>query len=346
MLTMFVEGPPSPGFASTQGHATDNSHRGFTPRSRQNSGVFNKDDNSAMIKSLHNGRRVPQRSRTTHEHIPSGSQVLTFTMTPSHPRNPVTAADISPAAIVKGREVESASLPTGDQQQSEGADSIAALQPVQQRRPKLGKPRRSYSVMDYEPVLPWQRPAPGTLTFSTLPAEMHFAFFDFLDPIDATCLGLANRYLYSIHRRLHGSVPLSVRRNGPNELEWAWHRAAYPAPSELAMTPCKSVDESKAAAPAMASQHLTALRVRGKGLCRKCGVSRCELHKHIVEWMPAKYEYCSVRDRFVPSPPEEEGARKKTCYMSNPTNTNRCGRHRVKRREGERSSPAPSTLVQ
>ncbi|CAN8105860.1 unnamed protein product [Discula destructiva] len=337
---MFVEGPQPSGFASSKGHATpgDNNHKGFTPRSRQNSGVFNRDDHNAMARSLHSGRRPPQRSRTTHEHIPAGPQVLTFSVAPSPSRPHSPTPGFSPAAVVKGREAQSVSFPSTEQQQTESADLVTALQPSQQRRPKLGKPRRSYSVMDYEPVLPWQRPAPGALTFSTLPAEMHFALFDFLDPIDATCLGLTCKYMYSIHRRMHGSVPLSVRRDGPNELEWAWHRAAYPAPSELAMTPCKPPSPPTAAAAAAGP--LTALRVRGKGLCRKCGVSRCELHKHIVEWMPANYEYCSVRDRFVPLPAGEAEALKKSCYMSNPTNSNRCGRHRVKRREGSRSPPA------
>lgn len=330
---MFVEGPQSQGFASSQSHAVgDMNHKGFTPRSRQNSGIFNRDEHSLMVKGLHNGRRPPQRSRTTHENIPTGPQVLTFTMAPSQsrPRTPsAVTAQLSSATVVKGHEAQSASVPEVQQQQSESSDTVAALQP-QRRRPQLGKPRRSYSVMDYEPVLPWQRPTYGALTFCSLPAEVHFAFFDFLDPIDATCLGLTNKHFYSIHRRMHGSVPLSVRRDGPNELEWAWHRAAYPTPS-LAMTPCSvDVDSNKAAS------HLTALRVRGKGLCRKCGVSRCELHKHIMEWMPPDYEYCSVRDRFVPSP--GDGA-KKSCYMSNPTKTNRCGRHRVKRREDSPKNP-------
>lgn len=348
---MFVEGPQSQGFVSPQSHVSaEVNHKGFTPRSRQNSGIFNRDEHNVMIKSLHNGRRPPQRSRTTHENIPSGPQVLTFTMG-ARPRTPSSgpSAEILPAAAAaKGREAQSIKK---DEPQSESADSIAALPPPQRRRPQMGKPRRSYSVMDYEPVLPWQRPTYGALTFSSLPAEVHFAFFDFLDPIDATCLGLTNKHFYAIYRRMHGSVPLSVRRDGPNELEWAWHRAAYPTPS-LAMTPC-SVDDvgggdkkktttTAAAATAsttttsQATSHLTALRVRGKGLCRKCGVSRCELHKHIVEWMPPNYEYCSVRDRFVPSPGEEA---KKSCYMSNPTKSNRCGRHRVKRREDSPTTP-------
>lgn len=332
---MFVEGPQSQGFTSSQSHATgDVNHKGFTPRSRQNSGIFNRDDHNTMVRSLHSGRRPPQRSRTTHENVPAGPQVLTFTMASSQarpqPTSSVTPAELSPAAAVKGREVQRTSLPTAEQQQSENSDSITALPHPQRRRPQLGKPRRSYSVMDYEPVLPWQRPTYGALTLSSLPAEMHFAVFDFLDPIDATCLGLTNKHFYSIHRRMHGAVPLSVRRDGPNELEWAWHRAAYPTPS-LALTPCSADMSSNKAA-----SQLTALRVRGKGLCRKCGVSRCELHKHLVEWMPPEFEYCSVRDRFVPTPGEDA---RRSCYMSNPTKTNRCGRHRVKKREDSPTTP-------
>lgn len=187
--------------------------------------------------------------------------------------------------------------------------------------------------MDYEPVPPEQRPSSGPLTLTTLPAELHYALFDFLDPIDATCLGLTNHHFYDIHRRMHGSVPLSVRRDGPNELEWAWHRAAYPSPSipmcmTMTSTTTGPASEGGGGSGSDRASHLAALRVRGKGLCRKCGVSRCELHKHIVEWMPANYEYCSVRDKFVPRPGEEARAH---CYMSNPTNTNRCGRHRVKK---------------
>ncbi|KAF3760864.1 hypothetical protein M406DRAFT_47368 [Cryphonectria parasitica EP155] len=281
--------------------------KGFTPRSRQNSGVFTREDHMAMARSMHHGRRPPQRSRTTHENIPSGPQVLTFTMAPPQARYQTPAAP--------------APAPT--------SDSVAPLpsgRPAQPRRPKLGPPRRSYSVMDYEPVPPEQRPASGPLTLTTLPPELHFAIFDHLDPIDATCLGLTSSHFYSIHRRMHGPVPLSVRRDGPNELEWAWHRAAYPTPS-MSLCPNAATTGSLGLENAKAG-HLAALRVRGKGLCRKCGTSRCELHKHIVEWMPADYEYCAVRDKFVPRPGEEAKAQ---CYMSNPTNTTRCGRHRIRR---------------
>lgn len=342
---MFVEGLQAQNQASSQGHASEHANpKGFTPRSRQNSGVFTREDHMAMAKSMHYGRRPPQRSRTAHENIPAGPQVLTFTMAPPQPRQQTTTqfspAQVSAAAALMATKAQSASVPGPAGQHQENSDSVAPLsngRPSYSRRPKLGPPRRSYSVTDYEPVPPEQRPASGPLTFTTLPSELHFAIFDFLDPIDATCLGLTNKDLYAIHRRMHGSVPLSVRRDGPNELEWAWHKAAYPTPS-MALTPCpdSSMTGPLGVDGGDKAGHLAALRVRGKGLCRKCGVSRCELHKHIVEWMPADYEYCSVRDKFVPRPGEEARAH---CYMSNPTNSTRCGRHRLRRN----NKTAPST---
>ncbi|RYC54931.1 hypothetical protein CHU98_g11282, partial [Xylaria longipes] len=53
-----------------------------------------------------------------------------------------------------------------------------------QRPPQQPAPHRSYSVMDYEPV-PFTH-QPGTkLQLAHLPAELHYAIFDFLDPIDS-----------------------------------------------------------------------------------------------------------------------------------------------------------------
>jgi hypothetical protein len=69
------------------------------------------------------------------------------------------------------------------------------------RRP-LMPPRRSYSVTDQYPI-----PRRHKLVLMDLPGELHFFIMDFLDPIDSTCLGLANRHFYAIHRRLHGTVP-------------------------------------------------------------------------------------------------------------------------------------------
>lgn len=330
---MLVEVPYAQGGIGSPGHAADMSSRGYMPLSRQNSGLHSREDNS-MAKGLHSNRRPPQRSRTTHEHFPNGPQILTV-MRPQPERQ--ASAFISPPDVQfaawaarnapKDAEAQRASAP---EQQQETFDSVPPLEsniPTQPRRPKLGAPRRSYSVMDYEPIPPEQRPACGPLTFTTLPSELHYAIFDFLDPIDATCLGLTNSHFYAIHRRMHGSVPLSVRRNGPNDMEWAWHLAGYPS---KATGNNKATTATADTLGASDKANLAALRVRGKGLCRKCGVNRCELHKHIRDWMPDSFEYCSVRDRFVPKPGEEA---KDKCYMSNPRNSSRCGRHRVKKQE-------------
>jgi hypothetical protein len=198
------------------------------------------------------------------------------------------------------------------------------------RRPPLGPPRRSHSVIDYEPAPHYHRAAGDGLTLLDLPSELHYAIFDFLDPIDSTCLGLANRKLYRIHRRLHGIVPLSARRNGPNELEWAWHVAGNPLPQAMLPVPSTpTVTVSNPAAVLDYQNALAKLRIRGQAYCRKCGVCRCELHKHIQDWIRAdgpEIEYCSIRQRF--GPPAPEGA-KDFCYMSTPKDPRRCGRHRI-----------------
>lgn len=331
---MFVEANQVQGFNPSGGHAAgDGNVKGFTPRSRQNSGQFSREDHNTMMRNLHlGGKRPPQRSRTTHEHIPAGPQVVTYKMGTTQATHTYTQAPAAPTSAhiseVTTPQEEQAQRATVEAQET--TDSVTPLQqdpsrPSHSRRPKLGAPRRSYSVMDYEPVPPEQQPPSGPLTLSTMPPELHYAIFDQLDPIDATCLGLVNKHFYSIHRRMHGSVPLSVRRDGPNELEWAWHKAAYPSAHAAAAA---NVSISTTNTLGHGHSDLAALRVRGKGLCRKCGVSRCELQKHIRDWIPDNYEYCSVRDKFVPVP--GEGARAH-CYMSNPTNTTRCGRHRLKK---------------
>ncbi|CAK7272153.1 hypothetical protein SEPCBS119000_004972 [Sporothrix epigloea] len=184
-------------------------------------------------------------------------------------------------------------------------------------RPKLGPPRRSYSVTDYEPT-PHHHRLSENLGLCDIPAELHYTIFDFLDPIDSTCLGLTNKHFYGIHRRMHGAVPLSVRRSGPNDMEWVWHLAGR------VLSGGHSVEATLAAT----TNALAMMRVRGQALCRKCGVSRCELHKHIQEWMGPNYEYCTVREKFGPLAPE--GA-KEVCYLSNPKDPHRCGRHRATR---------------
>jgi hypothetical protein len=175
------------------------------------------------------------------------------------------------------------------------------------------------------------------LALMDLPAELHFSIMDFLDPIDSTCLGLVNKHFYAIHRRLHGTVPLTIRRGGPNELEWAWHLAGNIVrqnPAAVAVSGGSSGSQEAEAAALIRGlgekekNALSKLRVRGQGYCRMCGVTRCQLHKHIQEWMGDALEYCSVKQKFGPIAPEGS---KSYCYMSKPGDPRRCGRHFVRR---------------
>jgi hypothetical protein len=201
-------------------------------------------------------------------------------------------------------------------------------------------------VTDQQPIPRRHKPSAG-LTLSDLPAELHFSIMDFLDPIDSVCLGLTNKHFYAIHRRLHGTVPLTARRNGPNDLEWAWHLAGNIVRKNTAAAVMADDKDGKpdpaaaAAAPPPSplkglgeeEKHaLSRLRVRGQGYCRMCGVTRCQLHKHIQEWMGEQFEYCSVRQSFGPVAPE--GA-KSYCYMSKPGDAKRCGRHFMRARKVE-----------
>lgn len=178
-------------------------------------------------------------------------------------------------------------------------------------RPKLPPPRRSYSVTDCEPVPPDQPKPPKDYTLLDLPSELHYVIFDQLDPIDSVCLGLTNSNLYQIHRRLHGTVALSSRYSGPNDMEWAW-RGAGPL-----------VHRQPHAAEAKENS-IEQMRVRGQVYCRKCGISRCELHRHLRDWVGEGYEYCSIKETY--GPPAPEGS-KQYCYMKSPKNPHRCGRH-------------------
>ena len=128
-------------------------------------------------------------------------------------------------------------------------------------------------------------------------------------------------------------MPLSTRRNGPNELEWAWHLAGWPAvakpfpksDADAPPTPIRRLADT-AAGENGKNLKLANLRVRGQAYCRKCGVCRCELHKHIQDWIGDGLEYCSIRQTFGPVAPADA---KSFCYMSTPRDPRRCGRHRV-----------------
>ncbi|KAK3503512.1 hypothetical protein B0T13DRAFT_132990 [Neurospora crassa] len=262
---------------------------------------FTREDHMRKEMSLmRSGKRVPRRSQTFQEyHIP---QPPLFTL---HTIQQLPEEDVVKQPVV----------PVKERSQPKPTEEKVTVR----RRPALGPPRRSYSVTDR---LPLPVPSAGKVLLD-LPPELHMAIFDFLDPIDSTCLGLTNKHFYAIHRRMHGTVPLRTRREGPNELEWAWHlagtvrRSAPSSPVEE-----KSEEESKK------SLSLSQLRIRGQAYCRKCGVTRCQLHKHIQEWMGDNMEYCSITEKFGPIAPE--GA-KSYCYMSKPGDKTRCGRHFVRR---------------
>lgn len=178
-------------------------------------------------------------------------------------------------------------------------------------RPKLPPPRRSYSVQDYEPLPPLQ-PKPSTrMTILDLPSELHYTLFDFLDPLDGICLGLAHSRLYEISQRKYGKqVSLASRYSGPNDMEWAWRGAGPLVRSNSGGMAAKGIDEG--------------LRPKGQVYCRKCGISRCELHRHLKEWMGEDAEYCEIKKVFG-KPAGEEA--KSYCHMSSPKNPGRCGRH-------------------
>jgi hypothetical protein len=132
-------------------------------------------------------------------------------------------------------------------------------------------------------------------TFSALPTELHHLIFTSLDAIDSTCLGLTSHHFYSTYRQLYPSrIPLNQRRQGPNKLESAW----------------------EVLGPTTA--------------CRFCGIYRCELHMHIREFLPAMYEYCTVRQVFGLK--AKEGA-DEHCYRCCPPMPKRCGRHWLPRQE-------------
>lgn len=283
--------------------------------------AFTREDHRLKELSLLRGnKRTPRRSRTQFDYqLPQPPAFILHTI----PQQPPASEDNATKQTTS----------SGDSGEHAAERSRAPM-----RRPPLGPPRRSYSVTDREPLPHHHRPS-ARLALTDLPTELHYAIFDFLDPIDSTCLGLTNRHFYAIHRRLRGSVPLSARRDGPNELEWAWHLAGNiirrnPNPTAgdgknedkdkdgaLALSPLEGLGEKEKSA-------LSRLRVRGQAYCRKCGVTRCQLHKHIQEWMGEGLEYCSVKERFGPVAPE--GA-KAYCYMSKPGDPRRCGRHSVRK---------------
>lgn len=130
----------------------------------------------------------------------------------------------------------------------------------------------------------------STISLTHLPTEILMEVFSHLDEIDATCLGLTSRSTYSIVVAIYGlKMSLAQHRAGPNSLERAWNPM-------------------------------------GKQLCHHCGVYRCQLYRHIQEWINGQrssLEYCSVAKKFV----RYTKGQRRSCFRSKPSRPGICGRH-------------------
>lgn len=80
--------------------------------------------------------------------------------------------------------------------------------------------------------------------------------------------------------------------------------------------------------PLSTSRKGRAWELHRKRDCRHCGTYGCQLHVHLRDWVPQKYEYCAIRQVYGLR--AREGAKKEFCYRSNPLKPGRCGRHAVK----------------
>lgn len=195
-----------------------------------------------------------------------------------------------------------------------------APHPPQVRRPPLPPPRRSYSVMEYEPPPRTHRPS-ARMDIFDLPIELHYTIMDYLDPMDSACLGLTNSHFYDIHRRMHGSVPLSSHRDGPNDLEWAFYLASRRVPQSSSGTSTPTTESHSQPHP------LEGMRLKGQVYCRKCGHYRCQLYRHLREWMGPDREYCEVTKKYGRRAPEDAADH---CSIKSPKHPHRCGRHSAK----------------
>lgn len=164
------------------------------------------------------------------------------------------------------------------------------------------------------------------LALLDLPTEIHLSVLDLLDRIDSTCLGLTNRYFYAIHRRRHGTVPLSARRDGPNDLEWAWRLARRRLPASP-----KSGGQAGKNEETPDNPH--------ENQCRKCGTAMCELSRHLRAWMPRGLEYCAVSGKYGAS--ASPGA-SSYCYKRSPRHPRRCGRHHPKKAGTDSGTRTPA----
>ncbi|KAK2589899.1 hypothetical protein QQS21_012426 [Conoideocrella luteorostrata] len=305
----------STGGSPSSHEQTDGYHAGG---GKPDGGIMSREEHAQRIKELNMKRgmmRAPRRGWSLTDYQGDQYQQSQQSMPHYHPHY---IPQVDRQASIPEHAVLQSTISRPDSPASSSAFSSASstVGPMVQipRRPKMPPPRRSQSVTDKEPEpTSYQPQLSAHMNLLDLPSELHYALFDFLDPIDGACLGLAHSRLYSIHRRKNGKVPLCSRYSGPNDLEWAW-RGAGPLVRR----------ETTDLAPPPSDKPLNKLRVKGQVYCRKCGISRCELHRHLRDWMGSGHEYCEIRKLY--GRPADETA-KPYCYMSSPKNPHRCGRH-------------------
>ncbi|RFN43278.1 f-box domain-containing protein [Fusarium flagelliforme] len=88
-----------------------------------------------------------------------------------------------------------------------------------------------------------------------LPPELKMCIFDHLDPIDSTSLGLSSRHMYPTYRRRF-LKPLPLHQSGGGQLALRWQDRA----------PRRGTKPTRP-------------------FCWKCGPNRCELHRHIQDFV-------------------------------------------------------------
>lgn len=277
-------------------------HGGFAADGTVAPEVLAREEHARRMRDLQQRRGVGKTPRRGFSLTDYQGDFTEFT--PSVPSQPASGA-VNVDASIPENTVLRTGTPVSQQQ-------LQPPRPLPLR--KKTPPRRSQSVTDKEPetVSPDQPQVSEYSNIVDLPSELHYTLFDWLDPIDAACLGVTNTRLYAILKRKYPKVPLSSRYSGPNDREWAWRGAKHVVPSLAKQDSTKS------------ENGLERLRVKGQVYCRKCGTSRCELHRHLKEWMGEGYEYCEIKERF--GKPADENARQ-TCNMASPKDRYRCGRH-------------------
>ncbi|KAI1203293.1 hypothetical protein F5X97DRAFT_128095 [Nemania serpens] len=251
----------------------------------------------------------PRRAFTTSDYLLPTAPVSRAATPGASPREPAGADSYFPLPTIQ--------LPPSPPPSSSSSSSSSSSTRGAHGAPPQPAPPRSYSLIDYEPV-PFTH-QPGTaLQLAHLPAELHYAIFDFLDPIDSVCLALTSRHFYAVHWAMHGRVSLAARREGPNDMEWVWRHAG-----PFLLGGGGGGGGSHGAAGGKQNS-LAMLSPRGQVYCRKCRTARCELHTHIKEWMGPGLEYCVVTAKY--GPPAQAGS-KAFCFRASPRHPNRCGRH-------------------